>query len=60
MNPFVIVLAALGLVCILFFIFCFGAAYLAQQVQDAAEAGKPCRLPGGLIVRVEPWNGGHP
>ena len=59
MNLITIILTALGLFCILFFAFCFGAVYQAQQVQDAAKDGKPIRLPGGQIVRVEPWNGGQ-
>ena len=57
MNLLMILLAALGLFCILFIAFCYGAVYEAQQVQDAAASGKPHRLPGGQLVRVEPWNG---
>lgn len=60
MNLLMILLAALGLFCILFITFCYGAVYEAQQVQDAAASGKPHRLPGGQFVRVEPWNGGQP
>ena len=60
MNPMMTVLAALGLFCILFFTFCFGMVYQGQLIEKAAKNGQPCKLPGGLIVRVERWNGGQP
>ena len=60
MNPLMILLAALGLFCILIFTFCFGMVYQARLIEDAAKNGKPCKLPSGQIVRVESWDGKQP
>lgn len=57
MNLLMILLAALGLFCILFFTFCFGMAYQGQLIADAAKTGHLCKLPGGQIVRVTSMGG---